>query len=300
MPRPGDLIFTYSGTLDAVGSCLLQRTLFANPWGPWYSHVAVVASHNSVIEASSEPEEDDVTWSGVKLQSNGVRLQLLPDLIFSAARFVALRHPRAAEVESHFLIEAPHVAAMYGQGYSIKALIAAAEQANGVTRRLVPKSFFKWKAEPDEIAQELRAKPEVRAEIEKHLPAGDRFSVVDDYFCSQLAGLLLFGAKLIDEKPNLPTPCGLYDELMACGWRDVSQTDYGAQRQECWKKKSRSDWQFDYSYETKMAEAFRRTAFELGYLGAAEQEMNDFKASLDAVNQKLIEMCQKEPQSNSK
>jgi hypothetical protein len=262
--------------------------------------VTVVVSHKSVIEASSESEEDDVTWSGVKLQSNGVRLQLLPDLIFSATRFVALRHPRAAEAESHFLIQAPQVGALYGQGYSTKALIAAAEQANGVMARFVPKSFFEWKAEPDRIAQELRAKPEVRADIEKHLPAGDRFSVVDDYFCSQLAGLLLFGAKLIDEKPNLPTPCGLYDQLVACGWRDVTQADYGVQTQQDWKRRSRSDWQFEYRYETKMAEGFRHQAFMSGYLGAAQQKMNDFKASLDAVNQKLIEMREKEPHSKSK
>ena len=121
MPRPGDIVFTYSGTPDAVGSCLIQRSVFANWWGLWYSHVAVVVSHSSVIEASSEPAEHETTWSGLTLEANGVRLQLLPDLIFSAKTFTVLRHPRAAEAESHFVIQAPQVSALYGSGYSTSA-----------------------------------------------------------------------------------------------------------------------------------------------------------------------------------
>jgi len=290
MPRPGDVIFTYSGTPDAVGSCLIQRTLFGKWDGPWFSHVSVAVSHKSVIEASSEPEENETTWSGVQLQPNGVRLQLLPDLIFGAAKFTALRHPQAAAAESNFQLQAPQVSALYGSGYSTKALIAAAESAKSSLTRFIPKALFDWKAKPDKIALELRSKPEVRADIEKHLPMGTKFSVLEDYFCSQLVGLLLFGAKLVDDNPGIITPCALYDQLSASGWQDVTESDYGNETQDMWKRMSPDDWRIDYQIETGWARSFRHHVFVSAYLGAAEDKMNDFKAKLDAVAERVAEM----------
>ena len=295
MPRPGDMVFTFSGTRDAVGSCLIQRSLFADWWGPWYSHVAVVVNQRSAIEASSEPAEHETTWSGVTLKPNGVRLQLLPDLIFSAKSFTVLRHPNAAEAASHFLIQAPQVSALYGSGYSTSALIAAAKDANAIAARFVSESFFDWRGKPDKIAQELRNKPQIRADIQKHLPTGDRFSVNNDYFCSQLAGVLLFGAKLIEKNPGLITPCALYDQLTTCGWRDVSQSDYGPRTQEDWKRKPLISWQDAYDFDTGAAATFRNNAFISGYLGASNERLNDFKSSLDAVNRKLSKMRGEEP-----
>jgi hypothetical protein len=294
IPRPGDVIFTYSGTPDAVGSCLIQRTLFSKRGGPWFSHVSVAVSHKSVIEASSEPEENATTWSGVQLQPNGVRLQLLPDLIFSAAKFTALRHPKAADAEWNFQLHAPQVSALYGSGYSIEALKAAAESANSSLARFIPKALFDWKAEPDKIAMELRSKPEVREDIEKHLPTGTKFSVLNDYFCSQLVGLLLFGARLVDQDPGIITPCALYDQLSASGWDDVTESDYGKETQERWKRMSPDNWRTEYQIEMGLATSFRQHAFISGYLGAAEGKMNDFQSNLAAVAEKLAAMGQDE------
>ena len=54
------------------------------PIGPLFSHVAVALSDRVAIEAGTAADEGDSTWSGAPL-GEGVRLQLLPDLIMGAA-----------------------------------------------------------------------------------------------------------------------------------------------------------------------------------------------------------------------
>jgi hypothetical protein len=132
-PEPGDVVFVYTRSWESVKSCIAQR-LFDKGFLPCFTHVAVVLSDRFVIEASTGPAS---TWSGGVL-GTGVRLKLVPDLIFGASRYRVLRHPNAKESANNFRIDEPRILQVIGSGYSTESLVAAARAKCKVVGPAIP------------------------------------------------------------------------------------------------------------------------------------------------------------------
>jgi hypothetical protein len=287
-PQPGDVIFTYSGGKESFDSCVMQRLLFDRLIGPWFSHVAVALDSSVVLEASTAPEDNASTWSGVML-SGGVRLQLIPDLLASSTGYIALRHRSAKDLINSFGTQVPRIALMLGSGYSTRSLIEAARHASLILKHLVSEESFDWHASPDFIARTLRQDSELRAGIEKHLRAGESLAPEKEYFCSQLVGMLLWRASLIRSEPGTITPCGLFDLLKDADWQDVTEQAYGASNRERWQRTPVSDWQRQYAEEVGVARFFRESEHVLPMLNHLGDKLGDFTAHLDALRDHLDE-----------
>jgi hypothetical protein len=66
-PRPGDVIFVYSPTVNSCLSCLVQRFKLTSGdrSGPWFSHVAIALDEDTAFEASPTHRRKTKVWSWV-------------------------------------------------------------------------------------------------------------------------------------------------------------------------------------------------------------------------------------------
>ena len=281
-PQAGDVVFTYSGGLEATGSCILQRIIFAKSFGPWFSHVAVALSDSMAIEATVLSSASSAAWTGAKLE-NGVRLQLIPDLLTESQHWRVLRHPGATPTAAQLDVDSPDIAVLVGSGYSTAPLIAAAKQTGGVLAQLVPQGRFDWNAPPDAIACCLRDDPQLCKDLTAHLSATTISSLTDDYFCSQLVGYLLARVGLLDSCPGVITPCELYDQLRHGEWADVSESDYEVPTASWWRGTLKKEWEIRYLNILGVTKFRRQHVATMGLLGVAGDKTLAFRDRLDAI-----------------
>ncbi len=286
-PRSGDVVFVRSSGKEGVASGLIQRRVLGSSTGPLFSHVAIALTPRLVIEASTAVEANETTWSGAVL-GEGVRLQLLPDLVFGARTFVVLRHPAAPDVSDTFDIHAPEVSRLLGNGYSIKPLIEKAKARLAVISAFIPDDLVDWSAPPDTIAQQLRDAPHLRAGLERQLRQGEALDAMNDYFCSQLVATLLQRSGLARSGTEWPTPCRLFDELVAAGWANVSEVAYGPETVAAWNGRPRAQWKQQFAVDTASAKKFRDDAHAGPMLDLLGEMMDGFSNQLDATTQALL------------
>ena len=147
---------------------------------------------------------------------------------------------------------------------------------------------FDWQGSCDEIVQALRDDPELRAEIEKRLPQGQMLSCDKEYFCSQLAGVLLWRGGLISKDPGIITPCGLHDLLNESGWQDVTAEAYGDELFRFWDRNTPPDhWKEFYKGDCASAQLIRQSEHVDPMLERLGDNVNDLSARIDLVRKKL-------------
>lgn len=274
--------------MDAVGSCILQRWVLNRSIGPWFSHVAVVITDRLVIEATTAPDEGRSTWSGAIL-TQGVRLQLIPDLLDAAQSYAVLRHHLSPDIAAQFNTQTPDVALLLGGGYSTQALVRDARRGHAFLSSIIPSGWFDWAAQPDEIERTLRDDTELRAGIERHLRTGEALASLNDYFCSQLAAILLARVGLTNEPTELVTPCALFDSLVTDGWRDVTGDAYGAAAIDGWKSRRDrgEDWKLTFRKDAAVANFARELALARAMTSLITERLDAFGAKLDATRRRL-------------
>jgi hypothetical protein len=256
--RAGDVIFIRSDDKQGLGSCLCQILVdpHATFTGRWFTHVAIALDDSVALEASTAPEPDETSWSGIALEE-GVRLILLPDLMIPAPDRAVLRHPRGVEVSpAAFDLSSPFMAGLYGSQYSIAALKRSAEQQLGpVLHHLKSESWFDWSSTPADLATKMGLDATFRQKIHQTLPSFTFGFQSRTFFCSELVAVLLTHVGLMHVGPNVSTltPSGLFAYLQNVGrtpqerWVDVTASDYSDAFIKRWSDVMQSTWEAAYS-----------------------------------------------------
>jgi hypothetical protein len=231
-PAAGDVILVRSPGKEALLNCLGQS--LADPYAalrtPMFSHAAMVLDESFVVESYTTPEEDDTSWSGAPL-GEGVRLRLLPDLLFSAVNTVVWRAPTPLSVPNELDTNSPLMIALIGSKYSIARLrVAMASRAalGSLVNLVAGKRLDEWTSTPDDLGTKMGLDPEFRAQVSALLPGLVLPPAAQDFFCSDLVAKLLVRAQALPSNaPGMITPTGLHRYLPMLGWSEVTQSDYG-------------------------------------------------------------------------
>jgi hypothetical protein len=231
-PAAGDVILVHSPGKEALLNCLGQS--LADPYAalgtPMFSHAAMVLDESFVVEAYTTPGDDETSWSGAP-SGEGVRLRLLPDLLFPTVNAVMWRAPTPLPVPNELDTNSPLMVALIGSKYSIARLrvaMASRSVLGSLVNRVAGKLLDKLTSTPADLGTKMGLDPVFRAEVSRLLPGLVLPPAAQDFFCSDLVAKLLVRAQALPiNTPGMITPTGLHRYLPTLGWTEVTPSDYG-------------------------------------------------------------------------
>jgi hypothetical protein len=242
-PRRGDVLFTNGcNPVEAIISVLAQQLVdpLAKGENAGFGHVAIALDNFHAFEAMPESKDKKsvrsdgrlkqvARWSGVKLEF-GARLVPLPDIFIpNRSRLTVLRAPETVELsEQAFEITSPFISSLVGSEYSIEALRNSAERILRIVSPYIIRVLAKGSSAPHDLAHEVAIDEELKARMT--VPSYAFPFESRTFFCSQLVIDVLKKANqsFTDQLPEKTTPTGLYRLLRKLGWKDVTESDYGA------------------------------------------------------------------------
>lgn len=290
-PAAGDVILVRSTGKEALLNCVGQS--LADPYAtigtPMFSHAALVLDDSFVVEAYTTPEEDDTSWSGAPL-GEGVRLRLLPDLLFPAVNTAVWRAPKPIPAPNELSTNSPFLVALFGSQYSIARLrtaIASRSLLGSLMNFAASKRLEEWTSTPADLGTKMGLDEEFRDKVAKLLPGLVLPPQAQDFFCSDLvARLLVRAGALPTTAPGLITPTGLHRYLPTLEWSDVTQSDYGDATSH-YALISKATWTSTYSERMWEIDFQQRAAALSAATDAAEGMFGKMQDVLDKAEQAI-------------